>query len=252
MERLREHHRSTLSDLFGKRVSFNRVERTLYGHDIAAIPALVRPLIGKTVPDAVVQPEREEELVELVGWAAKHRIPLTPRGKATSGYGGAIPVEQGIVVDFYRMKKLLEVDPEARTVTVQAGIVWEKLDRELEKQGLTLLSYPTSYPSSTAAGWLAQGGVGIGSFEAGWFRDYVTRVRVDINKDGSALSGVTVIVKDGDTDSEFPLTEEGSGNDVSYARPARIRGSCRERSRRSWTASCRSGPSSSSIPAWRS
>jgi Fe-S oxidoreductase/FAD/FMN-containing dehydrogenase len=178
MDRIRDQHRSTLSELFGNRVSFRRVERKLYGHDIAAIPALVRPLIGRTIPDAVVQPETEKELIELVRWASKLRIPLTPRGKATSGYGGAIPVKQGIVVDFYRMKDVLDVDHDAQTVTVQGGVVWEKLDRELAKQGLTLLSYPTSYPSSTAAGWLAQGGVGIGSFEAGWFRDYVTRARV--------------------------------------------------------------------------
>ena len=97
------------------------MERKLYGHDIAAVPALVRPLIGRTLPDAVVQPETEEELVELVRWTAKLGIPLTPRGKATSGYGGAIPVKRGIVVDFYRMKEVLEVDPEALTVTVQGG-----------------------------------------------------------------------------------------------------------------------------------
>ena len=38
--------------------------------------------------------------------------------------------------------------------------------------------YPTSYPSSTVGGWLAQGGAGIGSFEAGWFRENVLSARV--------------------------------------------------------------------------
>ena len=87
-------------------------------------------------------------------------------------------MENGIVVDFYRMKKVLSIDKDKLTATVQPGIVWEGLDHELKKKGLTLLTYPSSYPSSTAGGWLAQGGAGFGSFEAGWFRDIVLSARV--------------------------------------------------------------------------
>jgi Fe-S oxidoreductase/FAD/FMN-containing dehydrogenase len=167
-----------LEELFGSRVTFNETERKLYGHDIAAMPGLFKPLIGDTTPAAVVQPETEEELVALVRWAREERIPLTPRGKASSGYGGAIPVKGGIVVDFYWMKKILDVDAEGRTATVEAGVTWEKLDRQLATKDLTLRLYPTSYPSSTAAGWLAQGGAGIGSYEYGWYRDNVISARV--------------------------------------------------------------------------
>lgn len=163
---------------FGERVSFDPTERTLYGHDIAAIPSLVAPLIGNTTPDAVVQPESEPELVELARWAAAERVPLTPRGKATSGYGGAIPVRRGVVVDFYRMRRVLEVDPQGLTVTVQPGITWEQLDTQLKRHELTLRLYPTSYPSSTVGGWLAQGGAGIGSYEFGYFRESVVSARI--------------------------------------------------------------------------
>jgi Fe-S oxidoreductase/FAD/FMN-containing dehydrogenase len=163
---------------FGNRVSFDKTERKLYGHDIATFPRLVKLLIGNTLPDAVVQPETEEELVELVRLASENDIPLTPRGKASSGYGGVLPVSQGIVVDFYRMNQVVHVNPNNFTVAVQAGVVWEKLDEELEKYGLTLKLYPTSYPSSTVGGWLAQGGAGIGSYEAGWFKDNVVSARV--------------------------------------------------------------------------
>ena len=71
--------------------------------------------------------------------------------------------EQGVVVDFYRMKDVLSVDADGMTVTVQPGITWEQLDKQLKPQGLTLRLYPTSYPSSSVGGWLAQGGAGIGS-----------------------------------------------------------------------------------------
>jgi Fe-S oxidoreductase/FAD/FMN-containing dehydrogenase len=175
---LNNKQRRYLEETFGPRVNFDPTERKLYGHDIAAMPGLFKPLIGDTTPAAVVQPADEAELVDLVRWGVREGIPLTPRGKATSGYGGAVPVKQGVVVDFYRMKNVVSVDAEAQTATVEAGATWEKLDRELAKSGLTLRLYPTSYPSSTVAGWLAQGGAGIGSYEYGWVRDNVVSARV--------------------------------------------------------------------------
>jgi Fe-S oxidoreductase/FAD/FMN-containing dehydrogenase len=167
-----------LQQIFGDRVSFNKLERKLYGHDIAAMPSLIKPLIGRKISDAVVQPQSEKEMVDLVRWAVRNRMPLTPRGKASSGYGGVIPVKGGVVVDFYRMKAIKEINQDKQTATVGAGVVWEKLDKELSKHQLTLRLYPSSYPSATVGGWLAQGGAGIGSFESGWFRENVISARV--------------------------------------------------------------------------
>lgn len=169
---------------FGERVSFDPTERRMYGHDIAAIPRMVAPLVGDTTPDAVVQPCDEQELIDLAIWANAEGVPLTPRGKASSGYGGAIPVRRGVVVDFYRMRRVLIVNAAANTVTVEPGITWEQLDARLAKHDLTLRLYPTSYPSSTVGGWLAQGGAGIGSYAYGYFRDNVVSARL-VLPDGS-------------------------------------------------------------------
>jgi Fe-S oxidoreductase/FAD/FMN-containing dehydrogenase len=177
MSKINKQQRTFLEEKFGNRVNFRKLERKLYGHDIAAMPGLIKPVIGSTIPEAVVQPESEEELVQLVRWAADNNVSLTPRGKASSGYGGVLPVKNGVVVDFYRLKKIMSVDAQALTATVQAGVVWERLDKELMKQGLTLRLYPSSYPAATVGGWLAQGGAGIGSYEAGWFKDNVVKAR---------------------------------------------------------------------------
>lgn len=160
------------------RVSFDRVERKLNSHDIAAMPLLIKPLLGNTLADAVVQPQSETELVQIVKWANQHQVPLTPRGKATSGYGGVLPIKQGVVVDFYFLRKVLNIDAEAMLVTTQPGISFEQLDRELMKKGLTLRLYPSSYPSATVGGWLAQGGSGFGSYEFGSFAENVVSARV--------------------------------------------------------------------------
>ena len=178
MGKIGSKERAFLENMFGTRISFRKVERKLYGHDIAAMPGLISPLIGNTTPDAVVQPETEQELVDLVRWAAEKKIPLTPRGKASSGYGGVLPIKKGVVVDFYRRNKIVKIDKEAQTATVEAGVIWEKLERELEKQDLALKLYPSSYPGSTVGGWLAQGGAGFGSYESGWFAENVVSARV--------------------------------------------------------------------------
>lgn len=186
MSSLGKKQKDYLIQKFADRVNFSRKERKLYGHDIAVMPSLFKPIIGDTTPDAIVQPINEQEIVELVKWANKNKIPLTPRGKATSGYGGVLPIKNGIIIDFYRMKDILEIDIGNLEVKVQPGIVWEKLDRELKKKNLTLRLYPTSYPASTVGGWLAQGGAGIGSFEYGWFRDNVVGARV-VLPDGNIM-----------------------------------------------------------------
>jgi Fe-S oxidoreductase/FAD/FMN-containing dehydrogenase len=167
-----------LQDTFGDRISFDEVERKIYSHDVGELPRLIKPIIGNILADAVIQPESVAELAELVTWAREHSVALTPRGKATSGYGGLFPIKQGLIVDFYRLNNVLGIDKENETVTVQAGIVWEALDTKLKKEGLTLRLYPSSYPSSTVGGWLAQGGAGIGSYESGWFRENVISAKV--------------------------------------------------------------------------
>ncbi|MFA5308187.1 MAG: FAD-binding and (Fe-S)-binding domain-containing protein [Dehalococcoidales bacterium] len=181
---LNNQQQAYLEKSFGERVNFRHTERKLYGHDIAAMPGLVKPFLGDTIPDAVVQPQNEAQLADLMRWAAANKVPLTPRGKATSGYGGVLPVKKGVVVDFHYLKHIKNIDAAANTATVEAGVVWERLDKELNKQGLTLRLYPSSYPSATVGGWLAQGGAGIGSYEAGWFRQNVVSARA-VMPDGS-------------------------------------------------------------------
>src|SRR4030042_2071479 len=149
MSRLSKKDRKWLEEKFGSRANFSPTERLLYGHDISAVPGLFKPVVGRTVPDAVVQPENEQELAVLLRWAAARTLPLVPRGTGSSGDGGIIPIRKGIVVDFYRMKDVLSVDASKETVTVEPGITWEQLDRKLEPHGLAIRLSPTRYPHSS-------------------------------------------------------------------------------------------------------
>ncbi len=177
MRKLSSQQQQQLEQIFGERVAFDRLERMFYSHDVGSLPSLVKPLVGNTLPAAVAQPLSEVQVIQLAAFARTHNVPLVPRGKATSGYGGVIPVQGGLVVDFAWMNEILAVDAGAMTATVEPGVVWEKLEKELNKQGLALRTYPSSAPSSTVGGWLAQGGVGFGAYEYGAFRENVVSCR---------------------------------------------------------------------------
>jgi len=164
--------------IFQDRVTFDLVERRLYSHDVGVFPQLVRPVVGNTLPAAVVRPHSEAELVGLARLANAEKIPLVPRGMATSGYGGVLPTKGGLVVDFVGMHGVLGIDIDELMVTVEPGVIWGQLEHELAKHNLALCLYPSSARSSTVGGWLAQGGGGYGSFEYGWFREAVVSARV--------------------------------------------------------------------------
>lgn len=164
-----------LKERFGDWVTFDKTERLLYGHDVASLPEAVERLIDN-VPEAVVQPRSVDEVVFLVRLSREHSVPLVPRGAATTGYGGAVPAKSGIVVDFSWMKRILALDAEAGTVTVEPGVVWTRLEEELIRRGQMLRLYPTSAPGSTVAGWVAEGGAGIGSYEYRYIGDNVAAI----------------------------------------------------------------------------
>ena len=194
MPRLSLDQKHAIRDIVSpERARFDPRECRLYSHDTGVLPKLVRPLAGGRLADGVAQPETEEQVVELVKLAAVQRIPLVPRGKGTSGYGGAVPSHGGLVVDLTRLKGIVSINPERQTVTARAGTVWKDLEAQLQLHGLALRLYPTSAPGSTVGGWLAQGGAGIGSHQYGWFRENVVTARV-VGGDGTvrALSGDTL------------------------------------------------------------
>jgi len=184
MKKLTKKDVEYLKGKFKERINFDKTERKLYSHDIAEIPSLIKFFFPNILCEIIIQPENEEEVSQILKFANKKGIPVVPRGKATSGYGGVIPIKKSIVIDFWRMQRIIEIDEKNLTVTVEPGITWEKLDRELLKRNLTLRLYPTSYPSSTVGGWFAQGGVGIGSYEYGYFSENVISIRV-VFPDGS-------------------------------------------------------------------
>ena len=116
--------RQHLRDKLGSRANFSKTERRLYGHDIAAIPPLIKPLIGDTTPEAVVQPETEEELVDLVRWAAANDVPL-PALYVSPGTGNFTNTPGATTFGFMAPK--LQSDGPLADVALIMPVVWSML-----------------------------------------------------------------------------------------------------------------------------
>ena len=175
---------ASLGKIDGLRLNLSERERHLYETDLGELPSMPKLMVGRTVPSAIVQPRSEDEVIAVVEWAAKNHVQIVPRAAATSGYGGVIPPDGAVVVELIHLDRVLAIDEEKMTATVEPGIVWKHLGFQLAFRGLAPRMVPTSAPGSTVGGWLAQGGSGFGGYQYGWFEQNVESATL-VNPDGS-------------------------------------------------------------------
>jgi FAD/FMN-containing dehydrogenase len=158
-----------------ERYDFHPAQRMLYSYDMLPIPRFFRRFIK--IPEVVVQPQNDNEVVALLQTAKKLKLPVVPRGAATSVYGGSLPLKRCMIVDFTRMNRI-EINKDDMTVIAESGAIWWNVERELEKCGLALRVYPTSAPAATVGGWVAQNGFGVGSLKYGAVADNILWIDV--------------------------------------------------------------------------
>lgn len=116
--------------------------------------------IAPVRPLCVCLPASTEEVRAVVQAANEARVPVVPYGGGSGLMGGAVSLSPGIVVDTRRMDAVLEIDPEALTVRVQAGAVLEVLDAALGGSGLMLGHDPWTLPVATVGGAVSTNGLG--------------------------------------------------------------------------------------------
>jgi len=125
------------------------------------------------IPQAVVLPTSAEQISEVVKLANRRRIPVVPRAGATGLTDGAVPLRHGILVDVKLMNRIVEIDHEDRTVTVEPGINMLKLNEELSKHGYIYPDNPASYPCSLVGGRIGTSGWSLIGGRYGHTRDLV-------------------------------------------------------------------------------
>ncbi len=184
-----------LVHIFGPgRIFFDKEIGQLYAHDLSNPPWVIDFLIQRQ-PDAVCVAQTKDQVVNLLKLCSAARIPVTPAAGRTSGYGGAVPTKGGVVLDLSRLNKRIEPDLANERVVVDPGVVILDLEKELNRHGLALQTYPTSAPSATIGGFVCQGGVGMGSFRHGPVATQVLACEIVLpNGDVRRLSGTELDV----------------------------------------------------------
>jgi hypothetical protein len=146
---------------------------SLYSRDQADVPSFMKTAMFDSMPDVVVQPFSVGAVEGVLRYAKTNNLPVIVRGAGSSPFGGSMPVVGGVVLDMNALDRVLELNEANATVKVEAGMRWADLDWYLEKRGLAVRSSPSSR-FSTVGGWVATGGIGIGSVSVGRLMESVT------------------------------------------------------------------------------
>jgi glycolate oxidase len=112
--------------------------------------------IEGAMPDAVVLASSTAEVADVMKVAAKHHIPVVPRGAGTGLSGGAVTIRGGIALQVTRMRHILEIDPVAQTALVEPGVVNQELSLAAAQHGLFYAPDPSSQKACTIGGNAAE------------------------------------------------------------------------------------------------
>jgi glycolate oxidase len=158
-----------LRSIFGERLYVGEFIKEDYGHDeMGSVFSL---------PEVVVEPLHRDEVISLLKYASQHSIPITPRGQGTGLVGGCVPIHGGILVDLSRMNRILELDEENLTLTVEPGALLMEVSKFAESNGLFYPPDPGE-KSATIAGNISTNAGGMRAVKYGVTRDYVRALEV--------------------------------------------------------------------------
>ncbi|WP_322058619.1 FAD-binding oxidoreductase [Paraburkholderia sp. J63] len=117
-----------LRSAFGERVSTSEAVRTHHGRDESPF--------DPQLPDAVVFAQNAEEVQSIVRLCAQYGVPIIPYGNGSSLEGHLLAVQGGVSIDLSQMNRVLSINAEDLTVTVEPGISRKALNDALRDSGL--------------------------------------------------------------------------------------------------------------------
>ncbi|MGE0361546.1 MAG: FAD-binding and (Fe-S)-binding domain-containing protein [Vicinamibacterales bacterium] len=158
----------------GGEVRFDTASRALYSTDAS---------VYQIEPRGVVIPRTRDDVEAAVTIAARHGVPVTPRGGGTSQAGQAIGA--GLVLDTSKyLNRILDIDPDRRTARVEPGVVLDELNHQLKRHGLRFAPDVSSSSRATVGGMMANNSSGARSVLYGKTIDHVRSQQV-VLADGS-------------------------------------------------------------------
>jgi D-lactate dehydrogenase (cytochrome) len=165
-----------LRERFGERCSTAAAVRDQHGRGESVYDA--QP------PDAVVFCESTAEVAFVVQQAAAHGVPVIAFGVGSSLEGHLLAVQGGVSIDLSRMTKIVQINAEDLTVTVEAGVTREQLNREIKDTGLFFPIDPGA--NASLGGMAATRASGTNAVRYGTMKDNVLALTV-VTADGEVM-----------------------------------------------------------------
>jgi D-lactate dehydrogenase (cytochrome) len=165
-----------LRDRFGARCSTAAAVREQHGRGESVYDA--------APPDAVVFCESTDEVALVVQQAAAHQVPVIAFGVGSSLEGHLLAVQGGVSIDLSRMTNIVQVNAEDLTVTVEAGVTREQLNREIKDTGLFFPIDPGA--NASLGGMAATRASGTNAVRYGTMKDNVLALTV-VTADGQVM-----------------------------------------------------------------
>ena len=157
-----------LKSHFGDRCSTALAVREQHGKD--------ESIFDVPPPSAVVFAESTKDVAAAVQMAAKHQTPVIPFGTGSSLEGHLLAVQGGISIDVSRMNKVLSVNAEDLTVTVQAGVTRKAVNDAIKNEGLFFPIDPGA--DASIGGMVATRASGTNAVRYGTMRENVLALEV--------------------------------------------------------------------------
>jgi len=147
------------------------------------------------IPDLVVFVETIEDVQNVVRYANEHEIPIIPRGAGTNMVGSCTCNQGGIVLNFSKMNKILEINTVNMTARVQPGVVLGDLKNSVALKGLFFPPDPSNFKVSTIGGGIAQASGGAMALKYGTMKEYVLSLKI-VNAQGELITLGSNTIKD--------------------------------------------------------
>ncbi|MGO8829266.1 MAG: FAD-linked oxidase C-terminal domain-containing protein [Steroidobacteraceae bacterium] len=112
-------------------------------------------------PLLVVLPENTEQICAVLRWCDEQQVRVVPRGAGTSLSGGALPLEDGILLGLTRLRRILEIDYDNRTAVVQPGVTNLAVSQAVAARGFYYAPDPSSQIACTIGGNVAENSGGV-------------------------------------------------------------------------------------------
>ena len=132
----------------------------------------------QAMPNCIVSPRNANEVAAVVKLCNEHKIPIVPRGSGTNLSAGTTPLKGGVVLLFKHMDRIIEIDEENLTMTVQPGVITAHIIAAAEKIGLFYPPDPGSMHISTIGGNISENAGGLRGLKYGVTRDYVMGLEI--------------------------------------------------------------------------